>query len=92
VLLSFFHLGTKWLVEGGKKDAAYIASLFDPWVQKLDPRNSCLDCGFFYGASNVQLAGQLLPAKYPLSTFRPAPPIWYHFSFQMFVRSFGNFD
>jgi hypothetical protein len=65
VLLSFFHLGTKWLVEGEKKDAAYIASLFDPWVQKLHPRNSRLDCVFFDGASNVQLAGQLLAAKYP---------------------------
>jgi hypothetical protein len=65
VLLSLFHLGTKWLVEGKKKDAAYIASLFDPWVQKLDPCNSRLDCVFFDGASNVQLAGQLLAAKYP---------------------------
>jgi hypothetical protein len=65
VLFSFIYLGTKWLVEGGKKDAAFIASLFDPRVQKFDPRNSCLDCVFFDGASNVQLAGQLLAAKYP---------------------------
>jgi hypothetical protein len=58
-----FKPGTKQLVEGKKKDAAYIANPFDPWVQKLDPRNSCVDC-VFYGASNVQLAGQLLSAKY----------------------------
>jgi Protein of unknown function (DUF 659) len=65
VFLCCFKLGTKRLVEGKKKDAAYIASLFDPWVQKLDPRNSRVDCVFFDGASNVQLAGQLLSAKYP---------------------------
>jgi hypothetical protein len=47
VLFSFFYLGTKWLVEGKKKDAAYLASLFDPWIPNLDPRNSRFDCVFF---------------------------------------------
>jgi hypothetical protein len=60
---SCFKPGTKRLAKGKKKDAVFIASLFDPWVQKLDPQNSCVDCVFFYGASNVQLAGQLLSAK-----------------------------
>jgi Protein of unknown function (DUF 659) len=58
-------LGTDHLVDGGKKNATYIASLFDPWVQKLDPRSTRVDCVFFDGASNVQKAGRLLAAKYP---------------------------
>jgi hypothetical protein len=57
--------GTEHLVDGKKKDAAYVSSLFEPWVLKLDPRNSRIDCVFFYGASNVQKAGRLLAAKYP---------------------------
>ena len=57
--------GTSHLVEGGKKDAAFVASLFDPWVQKLDPQNTRVDCVFFDGAANVQKAGRLLEAKYP---------------------------
>jgi hypothetical protein len=57
--------GTQHLVDGKKKDAAYVASLFDPWVVKLDPANSRIDCVFFDGASNVQKAGRLLAAKYP---------------------------
>jgi hypothetical protein len=50
---------------GKKKNVEYIASLFDPWIQKLDPGRPCVDCVFFDRASNVQLAGQLLATKYP---------------------------
>jgi hypothetical protein len=57
--------GTDHLVDGGKKNATFIASLFDPWVTKLDPQNTRIDCVFFDGASNVQKAGHLLAAKYP---------------------------
>lgn len=60
-----FWTGTEHLVEGGKKDATYVASLFDPWVAKLDPLSTRIDCVFFDGAANVQKAGRLLQAKYP---------------------------
>jgi hypothetical protein len=59
------NTGTDHLLDGKKKDATYVASLFDPWIQKLDPQSLCIDCIFFDGASNVQKAGQLLAAKYP---------------------------
>ena len=39
--------------------------MFDPWVLKLDPLSTRVDCVFFDGASNVQKAGRLLEAKYP---------------------------
>lgn len=57
--------GTDHLVEGGKKNATFIAGLFDPWVVKLDPLSTRVDCVFFDGASNVQKAGRILEAKYP---------------------------
>ena len=60
-----FVAGTDHLVEGGKKDAEFVAGLFDPWVKKLDPMSTRIDCVFFDGASNVQKAGRLLAAKYP---------------------------
>jgi hypothetical protein len=53
------------MVEGGKKDALYIASQFDPWIKKLDPSHTRMDCVFFDGASNVQKAGRVLEAKFP---------------------------
>jgi hypothetical protein len=57
--------GTDHLEEGGKKDCVFVASLFDPWVKKLDPLSTRVDCVFFYGAANVQKAGRLLEAAYP---------------------------
>ena len=57
--------GTDHLLQGGKKNATYVASLFEPWVQRLDPLNTRIDCVFFDGASNVQKAGQILAAKFP---------------------------
>lgn len=61
----FIFTGTNHLVAGKKKDATFIASLFDPWIEKLDPEGLRVDCVFFDGASNVQKAGRLLAAKYP---------------------------
>jgi hypothetical protein len=53
--------------EGGKKDAVYVATLFEEKVGEFDPQNQLTDVFFFDGASNVQKAGEVLMAKYPLS-------------------------
>jgi len=53
--------------EGGKKDAVYVALLFEEKVGKFDPQNKLTDVFFFDGASNVQKAGEVLMAKYPRS-------------------------
>jgi hypothetical protein len=50
---------------GGKKDARYIAKLFRPHLQQLDPNKELTDIVFFDGASNVQLGGKLLAVSYP---------------------------
>ena len=56
---------TEHMQDGGKKDASYIARLFEEEVNKFDPKRSCTDVFFFDGASNVQKAGQVLMAKFP---------------------------
>jgi hypothetical protein len=56
---------TKHMQDGGKKDASYIARLFEEEVNKFDPTHSFTDVFFFDGASNVQKAGQILMAKFP---------------------------
>ena len=53
---------------GGKKDASYIARLFEPHLRYLDPNKNCVDLFYFDGASNVQKAGDILCAKYPRAT------------------------
>jgi hypothetical protein len=53
---------------GGKKDATYIARLFEPHLKTLDPTKKVVDLLYFDGASNVQKAGQILCAKYPRVT------------------------
>jgi hypothetical protein len=65
VVVSFPQTGTDHCSEGKKKDATFIASLFEPWIVKLDPAGVRVDCVFFDGASNVQKAGRLLAANYP---------------------------
>ena len=55
------------MVDGGKKDAVYVASLFEEKVVEFDPQNQLTDVFFFDGASNVQKAGEVLMAKYPRS-------------------------
>jgi Protein of unknown function (DUF 659) len=56
---------TEHLEDGGKKDAKYIASIFDDHIQELDPKGLYLNAVIFDGASNVQKAGRVLEAKYP---------------------------
>jgi hypothetical protein len=56
---------TKHMVEGGKKDASYIANLFDEKVMEYDPLKTCTYVFYFDGASNVQKAGEVLMARFP---------------------------
>jgi hypothetical protein len=56
---------TEHLEEGGKKDAKYIASIFEEHIQSLDPMGVHLNAILFDGASNVQKAGRAIEAKYP---------------------------
>jgi hypothetical protein len=53
---------------GGKKDATYVAKLFEPHLEQLDPHKNSVDLFYFDGASNVQKAGRILCAKYPRAT------------------------
>ena len=59
---------TDHLKEGGKKDSTYVAKQFLPWMKKLDPQNTMLDCVFFDGAGDVQKAGRILAAINPRIT------------------------
>ena len=58
---------TKHLQQGGKKDASYIAEMFDDIVKEYDPNGTLTDAFFFDGASNVQKGGAILVAKHPHS-------------------------
>ena len=59
------HDCTAHMADGGKKDAPYIASLFESYLDDLDPNRDLTDVIFFDGASNVQKAGRILEAKFP---------------------------
>ncbi len=59
------HDSTKHMEEGGKKDAPYIAELFEEKVMEYNPQQLCTDVFYFDGASNVQKAGEVLMAKFP---------------------------
>ena len=56
---------TKHMAEGGKKDASYIADLFEEKVPEYDSLKICTDVFYFDGASNVQKAGEVLMARFP---------------------------
>ena len=56
---------TGHMAAGGKKDAMYIADIFEDKVEEYDPNHTLTDVFFFDGASNVQKAGEVLMAKYP---------------------------
>jgi hypothetical protein len=58
---------TKYMAEGRKKDASYIADLFDKKVMEFNPLKTCTDVFYFDGASNVQKAGEVLMARFPCS-------------------------
>ena len=45
---------TNHLADGGTKNAEYIAELFVPHINKIDPKGMFVDSVFFDGASNVQ--------------------------------------
>ena len=59
---------TERLVEGEKKDGAFISSVFLQVVEKLDMMKSKVDVLFFDGRSNFQLAGRIIQAKFPRVT------------------------
>jgi hypothetical protein len=59
------HDCTKHMEEGGKKDALYIAELFEGKVTEYNPQRLCTDVFYFDGASIVQKAGEVLMAKFP---------------------------
>jgi hypothetical protein len=59
---------TGHMERGGIKDARYIAGRFIPVIKSLDPRGNLTDVVFFDGASNVQLAGQILAEHFPRMT------------------------
>jgi len=58
---------SKHMAEGGKKDASYIADLFEEKVVEYDPQRIYTDVFYFDGASNVQKAGDVLMARFPRS-------------------------
>ncbi len=58
---------TKHLAERQKKDALYIANLFDEKVMEYNPLKTCTDVFNFDGASNIQKAGEVLMARFPHS-------------------------
>jgi hypothetical protein len=58
---------SKHMAEGGKKDASYIADLFEKKVLEYDPQRIYTDVFYFDGASNVQKAGDVLMARFPRS-------------------------
>ena len=51
--------------KGKKKSAPYIANLFLPHMKRLEPTKVMIDLVTFDGASNVQLAGNILCVHYP---------------------------
>ena len=58
---------TKHMAEGGKKDASYIANMFEEKVMEYNSLKRCTDVFYFDGASNVQKAGEVLMARFPCS-------------------------
>jgi Protein of unknown function (DUF 659) len=56
---------TEHMEVGGKKDARYIAEMFEEHIEALDPKGIHLNAILFDGASNVQKAGRVIEARYP---------------------------
>ena len=56
---------SKHLEKGGIKDAEYIAGLFGPHLERLDPDKDKVDLVLMDGAVNVQKAGEVIEASYP---------------------------
>ena len=51
---------------GYKKDATYVATLFKPHMERIDPMKKFWDLVIFDGATNVQQAGEILGEWFPL--------------------------
>ncbi len=66
-MIILIHDCTKHIEEGGKKDARYIAKLFEGKVLEYNPQLLCTDVFYFDGASHVQKAGEILMTKIPCS-------------------------
>ena len=62
---------TNHMAEGGKKDASYIANMFEEKVMEYDSLKICTDVSYFDGASNVQKAGEMLMARFLCSFLLP---------------------
>ncbi len=56
---------TDHMAGGGKKNASYIADLFDEKVMEYGSMKICTDIFYFDGASNVQKAEEVLMARFP---------------------------
>ena len=53
------------LAAGGEKDGSCICNRLLDEIRKINPHKSITDDVMFDGASNVQLAGELLKIHYP---------------------------
>jgi hypothetical protein len=58
---------TTHMAEGEKKDALYIANLFDEKVMEYKPLKTCTDVYYFDGAINIQKAREVLMARFSWS-------------------------
>ena len=56
------------LADVGTNNASFICNRFLDHFKRIDPHKSVIDVIMFYGASNVQLAGELLQIRYPKIT------------------------
>jgi hypothetical protein len=64
---------TDHLIDGGTKDARFIAEKLLTHMNTLDKHQELFDAAYFDGASNVQKAGRVLAVHYPrLSVFHGA--------------------
>jgi hypothetical protein len=73
--------GTSHLVQGKKKDATYIASLFEPWISKLDPAGVFINCVFLWRKQcpkGWSIACSAVPSN-------PCPDLCCSFSFLVFL-------
>ena len=63
VLELFYFQGH--LAYGGTNNATFIWNVLFDHFKRIDPHKSIIDVIIFDGASNVQLAGELLQIRYP---------------------------
>ena len=61
------HDCTRHMVEGGKKDAKYLAEVMEDEVKKYDTYKTCTNVFYFDGAGSLQKNGRRLCSLYPRS-------------------------